>query len=80
MTRTALEGFSKTLLASDEVVVEAIADSMAVWRVLAPCAAWSGAEPGSALGEHVGFGFIHECGELGQSGTELVELAASPSS
>lgn len=36
MTRTALEGFGKTLLASDEVVVEATANSMAVSRVLAP--------------------------------------------
>ena len=39
MTRTALEGFGKTLLASDEVVVEATANSMAVSRVLAPFAA-----------------------------------------
>jgi len=30
MTRTALEGFGKSLLASDEVVVEATANSMAV--------------------------------------------------
>src|SRR5262249_29968416 len=36
MTRTALEGFAKTLLASDQVVVEATANSMAVSRVLAP--------------------------------------------
>ena len=36
MTRTALEGFGKALLASDEVVVEATANSMAVSRVLAP--------------------------------------------
>lgn len=36
MTRTALEGFGKTLLASDEVVVEATTNSMAVSRVLAP--------------------------------------------
>jgi hypothetical protein len=36
MTRTALQGFGKTLLASDEVVVEATANSMAVSRVLAP--------------------------------------------
>ncbi|WP_433994764.1 IS110 family transposase [Bradyrhizobium canariense] len=36
MTRTALEGFGKILLASDEVVVEATANSMAVSRVLAP--------------------------------------------
>ncbi|MGY3690173.1 transposase [Bradyrhizobium sp. USDA 3240] len=36
MTRTALEGFDKTLLASDEVVVEATANSMGVSRVLAP--------------------------------------------
>ena len=36
MTRTALEGFGKSLLASDEVVVEATANSMAVSRVLAP--------------------------------------------
>lgn len=39
MTRTALEGFAKTLLASDEVVVEATANSMAVSRILAPFAA-----------------------------------------
>jgi hypothetical protein len=32
MTRTALEGFAKTLLASDEVVVEATANSMALSR------------------------------------------------
>ncbi len=36
MTRTAMEGFGKTLLASDEVVVEATGNSMAVSRVLAP--------------------------------------------
>jgi transposase len=36
MTRTALEGFGKTLLASDEVVVEATGNGMAVSRVLAP--------------------------------------------
>ncbi|MGY4183076.1 hypothetical protein ACVIHH_008367 [Bradyrhizobium sp. USDA 4518] len=36
MTRTALEGFGKTLLASDEVVLDATGDSMAVSRVLAP--------------------------------------------
>jgi hypothetical protein len=36
MTRTALEGFAKSLLASDEVVIEATANSMGVSRVLAP--------------------------------------------
>ncbi|MET4323862.1 hypothetical protein ABIC02_007654 [Bradyrhizobium sp. RT5a] len=36
MTRTALEGFGKTLLACDEVVLEATGNSMAVSRVLAP--------------------------------------------
>ncbi len=36
MTRIAPEGFAKTLLARDEVVVEATANSMAVSRVLAP--------------------------------------------
>src|SRR5215472_10915769 len=36
MTRTALEGFGKKLLASDEVVIEATANSMGVSRVLAP--------------------------------------------
>ena len=36
MTRTALEGFGKRLLASDEVVIEATANSMGVSRVLAP--------------------------------------------
>ncbi|WFU39972.1 transposase [Bradyrhizobium sp. CB82] len=36
MTRTALEGFGKTLLASDEVVLEPTGNSMAVSRVLAP--------------------------------------------
>lgn len=36
MTRTALEGFGKSLLASDEVVIEATANSMAVSRVLSP--------------------------------------------
>ena len=35
MTRTALEGFGKKLLASDEVVIEATANSMGVSRVLA---------------------------------------------
>ncbi|XUK50236.1 transposase [Bradyrhizobium pachyrhizi] len=35
MTRTALEGFGKTLLASDEVVLEATGNSVAVSRVLA---------------------------------------------
>lgn len=36
MTRTALEGFGKTLLAGDEVVLEATGNSLAVSRVLAP--------------------------------------------
>lgn len=36
MTRTGLEGFGKTLLANDEVVLEATGNSMAVLRVLAP--------------------------------------------
>ena len=36
MTRTALEGFGKSLLASDEVVIEATANSMGVSRVLEP--------------------------------------------
>jgi hypothetical protein len=36
MTRTALEGFGKTLQASDEVVVEATGNTMAVVRVLSP--------------------------------------------
>lgn len=36
MTRTALEGFGKTLEATDEVVIEATGNSMAVSRVLAP--------------------------------------------
>jgi len=39
MTRTALEGFGKTLEATDEVVIEATGNSMAVARVLAPFAA-----------------------------------------
>ncbi len=36
MTRTALEGFGKTLQASDEVVVEATGNTMALVRVLSP--------------------------------------------
>lgn len=36
MARTALEGFGKALLASDEVVLEPTGNSMAVLRVLAP--------------------------------------------
>jgi transposase len=36
MTRTALERFGKTLQASDEVVVEATGNTMAVVRVLSP--------------------------------------------
>ena len=36
MTRTALEGFGKGLLASDEVVIEATGNAMAVSRVLSP--------------------------------------------
>ncbi len=36
MTRTALEGFGKTLQASDEVVLEATGNAMAVVRVLTP--------------------------------------------
>lgn len=36
MTRTGLEGFGKSLLASDEVVVEATGNCMAVSRVLSP--------------------------------------------
>jgi hypothetical protein len=36
MTRTALEGFGKCLRPSDEVVVEATGNAMAVVRVLSP--------------------------------------------
>jgi transposase len=36
MTRTALEGFGKSLQATDEVVIEATGNSMAVFRVLSP--------------------------------------------
>jgi transposase len=36
MTRTALEGFGKTLRSSDEVVIEATGNSLAVSRVLTP--------------------------------------------
>jgi transposase len=36
MTRTALEGFGKALLAMDEVVIEATGNCMAVCRVLSP--------------------------------------------
>ncbi|WP_313802559.1 IS110 family transposase [Sphingobium sp.] len=36
MTRTALEGFGKSLCASDEVVIEATGNCMAVSRVLSP--------------------------------------------
>jgi transposase len=36
MTRTALEGFGKSLLTRDEVVIEATGNCMAVFRVLAP--------------------------------------------
>jgi transposase len=36
MTRTALEGFGKDLLATDEVVIEATGNCMAVSRVLTP--------------------------------------------
>src|SRR6476659_10929907 len=36
MTRTALEGFGKSLLATDEVVIEATGNCMAVSRVLLP--------------------------------------------
>jgi len=36
MTRTALEGFGKTLEATDEVVIEATGNSMAVSRALSP--------------------------------------------
>ena len=36
MTRTALEGFGKSLLATDEVVIEATSNCMAVSRVLSP--------------------------------------------
>ena len=36
MTRTALEGFGKSLRPSDEVVVEATGNAMAVVRVLSP--------------------------------------------
>ena len=36
ITRTALEGFGKSLLASDEVVIEATGNCMAVSRVLSP--------------------------------------------
>jgi transposase len=36
MTRTALEGFGKSLLATAEVVIEATGNCMAVSRVLSP--------------------------------------------
>jgi transposase len=36
MTRTALEGFGNSLLATDEVVIEATGNCMAVSRVLSP--------------------------------------------
>lgn len=36
MTRTGLEGFGKSLLATDEVVIEATGNCMAVSRVLSP--------------------------------------------
>jgi len=36
MTRTAIEGFGKTLRSSDEVVIEATGNSLAVLRVLTP--------------------------------------------
>src|SRR3954462_12863793 len=36
MTRTALEGFGKSLYATDEVVIEATGNCMAVSRVLSP--------------------------------------------
>lgn len=36
MTRTALEGFGKSLLATDEIVIEATGNAMAVSRVLSP--------------------------------------------
>ncbi|UWU67964.1 transposase [Bradyrhizobium sp. NC92] len=36
MTRTALEGMGKSLRSTDEVVIEATGNSMAVSRVLAP--------------------------------------------
>jgi len=36
MTRTALEGFGRGLLATDEVVIEATGNCMAVSRVLSP--------------------------------------------
>jgi transposase len=36
MTRTALEGFGKSLLATDEVVIEATGNCMAVSRILSP--------------------------------------------
>ncbi|MDB5577645.1 MAG: transposase [Bradyrhizobium sp.] len=36
MIRTALEGFGKTLQATDEVVLEATGNCMAVSRVLSP--------------------------------------------
>ncbi len=39
MTRTALEGFGKSLRETDEVVVEATGNAMAVVRGLAPCVA-----------------------------------------
>lgn len=39
MTRTALEGFGKSLQATDEVVIEATGNSMAVFRVLSPLVA-----------------------------------------
>jgi transposase len=54
MTRTALEGFGKTLLATDEVVIEATANSMAVSRVLAPFVAGNHRQSAAGEGDRSG--------------------------
>ncbi len=50
MTRTALEGFGRQLLKTDEVVIEATGNCMAVSRVLSPhvCQSALNSDPQSA--------------------------------
>ena len=78
MTRTALEGLGKSLRSTDEVVIEATGNSMAVSRVLTPFVVQLGPVRGreAHVSEHVVLCLVEEGGELRDLGAELVGNAA----
>ena len=64
MTRTALEGFGKSLLTTDEVVIEATGNCMAVSRVLSTRSCLgSGGNSLAACSEHWDLGLIRPRGQ-----------------